>query len=166
MRLNTENLVLNIRKIGWHGQKQSVAMRYDRGFTLIEVLIAMVFLGLAITALLVTNRSFTAANGAGLELSTAEFLSEQIREQTVTMTFPTLVGTYTSTVKTYSPPHNSQGVALTAYPAYSQKITGQYVIATDLHTVSGSATAFYRITVDVYLNNEKLSSASWIRANY
>jgi len=46
------------------------------------VLIAVVLVGLAITALLVANSSFTIANGAGTDLSTAEFLIEQIRELT------------------------------------------------------------------------------------
>jgi prepilin-type N-terminal cleavage/methylation domain-containing protein len=149
-----------------HGRKRSVAMRDACGFTLIEALIAMVLVGLAITALLVSNQSFTAANGAGLELSTAEFLIEQIREQTVTMPFGTLVGTFNSTVKTYSPPHDSQGNTLTAYSAYSQRITGQYVNASDLRTVSGSGTPFYRITVEIRFKNELISSASWLRANY
>ena len=50
------------------------------GFTLIEVLIAILLVGLAIVSLVSANGSFTQANGAGVELSTAEFLIEQIRE--------------------------------------------------------------------------------------
>jgi prepilin-type N-terminal cleavage/methylation domain-containing protein len=53
---------------------------YKDGFSLIEVLIAIILVGLAITALLATNQSFTIANSAGTDLSTAEFLIEQIRE--------------------------------------------------------------------------------------
>jgi prepilin-type N-terminal cleavage/methylation domain-containing protein len=142
-----------------------------KGFTLIEALIAMAILGFAITALLVASRSFSNANGAGLELSTAEFLIEQIREQTATVPVVdpvTHIGNYAELTafngKIYSPPHDSRGNDLLSYPGYSQRITVQNVSATDLHTPDGSS-KFYRITVEVHINNELISSASWIRAN-
>lgn len=53
-----------------------------KGFSLIEVLIATVLVGLAIAALVAANGSFSMANVAGADLSTAEFLVEQIRELT------------------------------------------------------------------------------------
>ena len=49
---------------------------YKRGFTLIEVLVAIMLLGLAIASLVATNISLTKANGAGADLSTSEFLIE------------------------------------------------------------------------------------------
>ena len=136
--------------------KQVVGRR--NGFTLIEALIAMVLLGFAITALLVANRSFSAANAQGLEMSTAEFLIEQVREQTVTTPFASLMTNFNN--KTYSPPHDSQGNSLSAYAGFSQKITVQNLSG------FGPSTEFYRITVEIRLNNEVISSASWIRANY
>jgi prepilin-type N-terminal cleavage/methylation domain-containing protein len=141
---------LNIEKRGWHGLRRS----RGRGFTLIEALIAIVLVGVAIAALVVSNQSFTSANGAGLQLSTAEFLIEQIREQTVTTPFATLAT------------FNTGAFISTSYPGYSRKTTVEYVNASDLRTVSGSATPFYRVTVEIRLNNETLSSASWLRANY
>ena len=54
--------------------------RYEGGFSLIEVLIAILLVGLAIASLVTANSAFTKANSAGTELSTAEFLIEQIRE--------------------------------------------------------------------------------------
>lgn len=53
-----------------------------KGFSLIEVLIATVLVGMAIAALVAANGSFSMANVAGADLSTAEFLVEQIRELT------------------------------------------------------------------------------------
>jgi len=44
-----------------------------------------VLLGVAIAALMVSNRALTSANGAGIEISTAEFLVEQIREMTASL---------------------------------------------------------------------------------
>ena len=52
------------------------------GFSLIEVLIAIILTGLAIASLLAANGVFTKAHGAGVNLSTAEFLIEQIKERT------------------------------------------------------------------------------------
>ena len=56
--------------------------KYKNGFSLIEVLIAILLVGLAMAALMASNTAFTKANGAGTDLSTAEFLVEQIRELT------------------------------------------------------------------------------------
>ena len=50
-----------------------------KGFTLIEVLISTVLVGIAIAALLAANTCFTNVNGESLKLSNAEFLTEQIR---------------------------------------------------------------------------------------
>src|SRR5512147_1390494 len=52
------------------------------GFSLVEVLIATILVGMAIAALVAANGSFSTANVAGADLSTAEFLVEQIRELT------------------------------------------------------------------------------------
>ena len=52
------------------------------GFSLIEVLIAILLVGLAIASLVGANSAFTQSNGAGTDLSTAEFLLEQVRELT------------------------------------------------------------------------------------
>ena len=57
-------------------------VKYKNGFSLIEVLIAVLIVGLAIVSLVAANGAFTMANGAGADLSTAEFLFEQIRELT------------------------------------------------------------------------------------
>jgi prepilin-type N-terminal cleavage/methylation domain-containing protein len=53
-----------------------------RGFTLIEVMIATLLIGLAIAALVAANGTLSMANGLGTDKSTAEFLAEQIRELT------------------------------------------------------------------------------------
>lgn len=138
---------------------KTAVLRQRNGFTLIEALIALVLLALAITSLLVANGSFSSANGAGLELSTAEFLIEQIREQTIATPFANLATNFNN--KTFSPPHDSQGNTLSGYPGYSQKITVQSANS------FGPSADFYTITVSIYLNNNELiSSASWLRANY
>ena len=57
--------------------------KYERGFSLIEVLIGILLVGLAIASLVAASNAFTRANGAGVNLSTAEFLIEQIRDYNI-----------------------------------------------------------------------------------
>ena len=67
-----------------------------KGFSLIEVLIAILLVGLAIASLVGANSAFTQSNGAGTDLSTAEFLLEQVRELTALLPFvDPLTGTST-----------------------------------------------------------------------
>ena len=154
------------------------------GFTLVEVLIAMVLVGLAIVSLVAANISFTKANGAATYLSTAEFLSEQIRElttllpvidpQTGTSTF----GPEESALIDYddlddfdganfSPPISADRKVLDNFAAFSQQVTVENISATNFEqVVSDHSSSFVRVTVRVFLNSKQVSSTGWIRARY
>ena len=123
-------------------------MRKTRGFSLIEVLIATILVGMAIAALVAANSSFTMANDAGSDLSTAEFLIEQIRE--LTMMLPlvdpdastwTVLGPESGEADvsayddvddfdgaTFSPPINSDRAPLTDFTTFSQQVTVEKLI--------------------------------------
>lgn len=58
-----------------------------QGFTLIETAVAVVLVGLGVTALLVSTASGTRANDAGKKLSDATFLAQEIREWTLRIPF-------------------------------------------------------------------------------
>jgi prepilin-type N-terminal cleavage/methylation domain-containing protein len=162
-------------------------MRYakrEHGFSLFEVLIAVVLLGLAIVALLAANSSFTTVNAAGTDLSTAEFLVEQIKE--LTMLLPVVDPESEATVfgpeegalsdyddlddfddATLSPPINVERQPLNSFTAFTQQIQVQNVHENDFEQVVGDhTTAFVRVTVTVSLNSRSLGSTSWIRARY
>lgn len=163
-------------------------MRYAKnknGFSLIEALIAILLVGLAIASLMAANTSFTQANGAGTDLSTAEFLLEQIRELTAllpvidpemeTTTFGPESGETLADYddlddldnKVFSPPINADRNILNDFVAYSQQITVQNVNASDFEQVeSDHSSYFVRITVKIFLNSKEISSASWLRARY
>lgn len=160
--------------------------RHKKGFSLIEVLIAILLVGVAIVALVTASGSFTIANGAGADLSTAEFLIEQIRELTAllpvvdpeseTDTF----GPETDEVDladyddlddftgaSFSPPISADRQVLNDSAAFTQHVTVENVNAADFEQVVGShASPFVRVTVRVVLNSKEISSASWIRARY
>ena len=155
-----------------------------KGFSLAEVLIAIVLVGLSITALVMASSSFTMANGAGADLSTAEFLIEQIRELTVSMpvadpcsvtwTFGAEESTLTEYDDvddfdglTFSPPINAGKETLDDLAAFSQRVTVQNVSQSNFDAVVGDqASDFVRVTVEVLQNGAVIGSTSWIRARY
>jgi prepilin-type N-terminal cleavage/methylation domain-containing protein len=155
------------------------------GFSLIEVLIAILLVGLAIASLVGANSAFTQSNGAGTDLSTAEFLLEQIREMTAklpvidplteTSTFGPETGETLTTYDdlddfdgaVFSPPINADRNPLNDFIAYSQQITVENVSASDFELVVGDHSSnFVRITVTISMNSKEISSSSWLRARY
>ena len=164
------------------------------GFTLIEVMIATVLIGLSIAALVAANGSFSMANVAGADLSTAEFLVEQIRELTTMLpvvdpavpagTPVTVLGPETGeTLATYDDvddldgfdslslgaPISAQRTTLTALDAFSQQVMVQKLNPSNFDQVWCRTTPrsnFVRITVNILQNGRQISSASWIRARY
>lgn len=157
----------------------------NNGFTLIEALFAILLVGLAIASLMAANTSFTRSNGAGAELSTAEFLLEQVKELTATLpvsdpqaTTWTTFGPEEASLAAYddlddfdgasfSPPISAGRVSLADFAAFTQQVTVQNVSASNFGlVVADCSTAFVRVTVRVLHNSAEISSASWIRARY
>ena len=155
------------------------------GFTLIEVMVGVVLVGIAIVALLVANGAFTQVNAAGIDISTAEFLIEQLRELTAAL--PVVdpesgTGTFgpesgETSVANYddlddfhnamiSPPADVTGAPLTEFASFTQGVTVQNVSPTDFDVVVGQHGDFVRVTVSILRNGRAISSASWIRARY
>ncbi len=156
-----------------------------RGFTLIEVLIATVIIALSIVALLAANSAFTMANGAGIEISTAEFLVEQIKEMTATLEVidpeagAATFGPEEASLAdyddlddfdghTFSPPIDAMRQQLTDFAAYSQQVTVQKVNPSDFEQVIPIAdiSDFVRVTVSVSYSGREICSTSWIRARF
>jgi len=158
--------------------------RYKSGFSLIEVLIAILLVGLAIASLMAGNRALTKANGAGTDLSTAEFLLGEIRELTVLLPVVDPDGGSTFGFETgevlanyddlddfdganFSPPINAERAVINSAAGFSQQITVENVSASNFELVVGDHTSdFVRVTVRVLLNSQEISSASWLRARY
>ena len=134
-----------------------------RGFTLLEVLIATVLVGIAISALMAASGSFTTINSTGIDMSTAEFLMEQVRERAALMTFASL----SSLADTYSPPRDSAGNSLNEFSAFSQVVEVDHVTAGNFQTVDASGTSpFIRVQVQILYNGDSVTEASWIHADH
>jgi prepilin-type N-terminal cleavage/methylation domain-containing protein len=135
------------------------------GFTLIEVLIAILLVGLAIASLVVANGSFTKANAAATDLSTAEFLIEQVRERSALVNYDDLHGLEHFNNVLFSPPIGADGGSLNSFAAFSEQITVENVSASNFESLDPGSD-FIRVTVKVFLNNKQISSARWLRARY
>jgi len=155
-------------------------------FTLAEIMIAIIFLGLAIAALLGTNRFLTQSNAAAIELSTAEFLTEQLRELTILLpakdpqTGSTFFGPETgeTTLAAYddiddfdnasfSPPINAGRQVINSLASYRQTVAVQNVSPTNFAiVVTDNTTSFLKVTVNIYFNSKLVSSTSWIRTRF
>jgi len=160
--------------------------RYENGFSLIEVLVAIILVGLAIASLVAANISFTKANAAGTELSTAEFLLEQVKELTVMLpvvdpntgmlTFgpeagETILADYDDLDDfdglAFSPPISADRATLNDFAAFTQQVTVENVSAGDFEQIVADHGSFFvRVTVKVLLNSEEIISADWVRATY
>ena len=156
----------------------------NKGFTLIEVLIAIILVGIAIVSLVAANISFTKANAAGTNLSTAQFVTEQIKELTALLpvvdpnTETSTFGPEEGALANYddlddfagagfSPPINANRETLGELAGFSQQITVENVSAANFEqVVSNHSSDFVRVTVKVLLNSNEISSANWIRARY
>jgi len=161
-----------------------VNRQLNSGFSLIEVLIAVILIGIAIASLVTANIAFTKANSAGTELSTAEFLIEQIRELTTLLpvvdpnTGDSTFGPEEATLADYddlddfdgasfSPPISADREVLNDFAAFSQQVTVENVSAANFEQVVNDHYSFFvRVTVKVFLNAREISSTSWIRARY
>ena len=158
MQLPADKMIVDLRlQIKKSKMKKSA-------FTFIEVLIAIILVGLAIVSLVAANSSFTKANGAATDLSTAEFFIEQIRELTAMVGYDDL---YSFDGASFSPPIGADGETLNGFAAFSQQITVENVSDTNFeNVVADHSSSFVRVTVKVFLNSGEISSSSWIRAQY
>jgi prepilin-type N-terminal cleavage/methylation domain-containing protein len=130
------------------------------GFTLIEVLIATLLVGLAIASLLVASGSFTKANAAATDLSTAEFLIEQVRERSISVNYDDLYG-----LEHFGTPISADGESLNDFAAFSEQITVGNVSKSNFGLPGANDSGFIKVTVKVFLNSKEISSASWLRAD-
>ena len=143
---------------------QTPLIRKNRkGFTLIESLFAVMLIGLVIAAIAVSSGAATMVNGVGVDLSTSEFLIEEFREMTTTLTFDELDAYTTGNI---NPPIDLNGDAMTEFSAFTQQVDIVHVLESNQQTVDGTgASNFLRVSVTITRNGAPISSASWIRAD-
>ena len=136
--------------------------KQSSGFTLIEALFAAMLLGLVVAALAAASGAFTMANGYGVDLSTAEFLIEEIRELTANENVDTLLASYDG--QTFNPPKDISNLDMADFSEFSQQVEIDYVESGNFADTVTGPTDFVRLTVTVSKSGQPISSTSWIRA--
>jgi len=117
-------------------------------------------LGIAIAAIVGSNGVFTQATAHAGQLSTAEFLAEQIRE--LTAMIPD-IDDIKALNGTYNPVIDSQRRPLTGFGGYSQIVTVENVSVNNFQLASPGSD-FVRITVRVLYDNYEITKIIWIRS--
>ncbi|MHC4231933.1 MAG: prepilin-type N-terminal cleavage/methylation domain-containing protein [Planctomycetota bacterium] len=139
--------------------------KQSSGFTLIEALIAAMLLGLVVAALAAASGAFTMANGYGVDLTTAEFLIEEMREYTATQSFDELLADPAYNAGPISPPIDVSGTAMADFGGFSQQVVIKHVQSGNFDLDDPTATSdFVRVKVTITKNGQEISSTSWIRA--
>lgn len=127
-----------------------------RGFTLLEALFAVALIGMVIVALVASSAAFTMTNAGGIDLSTAEFLIEQVRERSAAVSYDDL----SSLAGAYNPPRDANNEILMDFNAFSQVVS-----VSNCGTQFGaSAEDFKRVSVTVRKNGVAVAQTEWVRA--
>jgi prepilin-type N-terminal cleavage/methylation domain-containing protein len=148
--------------------------RSRRGFTLIEVAVAVVIVSLALTALLVAVQSNTRVNDMGAKLTQAAFLAEEMREWTLLLarTDPNAVDDDNpfhyegGPSQPYCPPRDGSGQAISSLAQWSQAVTLAYRDPNDLLSSpgGGGTSDVVNVIVDVRFQGQSILETSWLVA--
>ena len=152
-----------------------------RGFTLVEVAIAIVIVGTGSVALLGLTAACTTQNRAAADMTTAAMLAQHVQEMLAelpvsdptlgTTTFGREAGETVATSDdvddfngvTFEPPVDSSRAALTGLNLYSQIITVTPAAAKQLTANSGTYTGTVRVRVDIKKGSNVIHTLEWIR---
>lgn len=132
------------------------ARRGRKGFSLIEVAVATVIIGLGVTALLSAVSAGTRSNRAGQQMTQAAFLAQEVREWSVRQNFDNLASA------TNTPPHDALGNAITGLSDWTQDIVVTWRNPASIKTVSATATDMVYVEVTISHKNQNLLTTGWL----
>lgn len=162
--------------------KKKTEIMNRTAFTLLETLFAIVLVGIAVCALMVASQTFSGVNAAAVDVSTSEYLIEQIREKIATLpmvdpeTASASFGAEEASYAEYDdvddyddaefcPPLDISSQRLNEFASFTQRVTVSNVSSADLQqTVADHSSVFVKIKVEILKNGEVVSSSSWLRA--
>ncbi|MFP4355768.1 MAG: prepilin-type N-terminal cleavage/methylation domain-containing protein [Phycisphaerae bacterium] len=154
------------------------------GFSLVEVLMAVVLIAIGVTGLLSAMAAGTQTNAAGRDLATGSFLAQEIREYTLTLPFYDPQGEDSTTIGpngsnpvnfvddlndmknvTYSPPIDGQFNKITDMADWSQTVTVSWRDPKNLtKTVADGSSEIVYVEVTIKHGSESVLTTGWIVA--
>lgn len=147
-------------------RKHNHTLRVPRseGFSLIEVAVATVIIGLGVTALLLSVGAGTRVNDDAQELTQATFLAGEVREWATNQTFANLSALASPT--TFSPPHDGSGNAITDLAGWSQIISITWRDGANLNNnVTAGSSKFINLQVQVFRGSQFMLATTTLVVN-
>lgn len=135
-----------------------------RGFSYLDVMVAVVIVGVAIVALMQSMTTSTTVNGSARELSVAVNLTRHVHERAMSLGMSqvdALDG------QTFTTPIGSDGKPLAGYTGWEQKVLVYKAEPTndlEANAASGSTSKIRRIVVEATYKGEVVHRESWLLA--
>jgi len=153
-----------------------------KGFTLIEAAIAVIIIGLGVTALMAVSGSCTRVASGSTRLSHAIFLAQAIREWTLSLPFvdPDELETYDPPGPnlsdpqgsaddlddlmdaTFDPPVDGVGQVLAGYPGWSQNVSLAWVHPVDLSPMQPGTSNAVAVEATINFHGQPVFNAGWL----
>ncbi len=158
--------------------------RAPPGFSLVEVMISTVLVGVGVAAVLMATQSSTTVNLAGKDSTAAAYLAEEIREWTLQLAFddpdgdegdvleadPSDAATGPDDINdlrgaAFTPPRSATGAVLASMPGWWQLITVDWKDPASLcTTVEPGTSDVVRVKVTIVRHGEPVHAAAWLAA--
>jgi prepilin-type N-terminal cleavage/methylation domain-containing protein len=138
-----------------HVRKQFKRQR--RGFTLVEVAIAIMIVAVGVLAVQGLVSSSTMVTLKTNELQTANTLAQSLHERCIGIDRPALLALAGTS---FSPPIDNQGNAISTLPNFSQQIDVGYVDPQSITGTSPEETSLLRVSVTVSRNGQPVLTSS------
>ena len=140
-------------------------------FSLIEVALATIIVGIGILAVVAGLGAGSRVNDAGRDLTQAVFLADEIREWTVRLPFSdpnggtSLSSLYNANGVTYSPPQDGLGQSISGMTGWSQVLMLSWRDPNRLNTtVSPNSSTVINANVSVRFQGKEVLAANWLVA--
>ncbi|MBN1764955.1 MAG: prepilin-type N-terminal cleavage/methylation domain-containing protein [Sedimentisphaerales bacterium] len=130
-----------------------------RGFSLIEVMLAVLIVGIAIVAMMMLFGAGTTVNDFGNDLTSAVFLADQMRSMTDEVDFDFLLNYDNITYNGV----DANGNTVAGLDTFQQHITVQPVNPEDMSVYMGPDPEAMLITADVSSGGNEVTRISWLR---
>jgi prepilin-type N-terminal cleavage/methylation domain-containing protein len=147
-------------------RKHNHMLRIPRseGFSLIEVAVATVIIGLGVTALLMSVGAGTQINDNAQELTQASFLAGEVREWATNQTFANLSALANPT--TFSPPQDGSGNVITDMAGWSQTVSITWRDGANLNNnVTAGTSKFINLQVQVFRGSRLMLATTALVVN-
>lgn len=141
-----------------HTAKKAIWSRVRRGFTLAEVLVATMIVGMCIAGAMVAIGTTTSLTSDSLQYTKATLLAQEVREWSMNTEYDDITDLRLTSVV----PRDSLGAELPGYNNWSETIGVVYLNPNNITSTSASVTDVARISVVISFAETQVLQTSWL----